>query len=167
MKGILAMENNANREEIERLLALGRMDLEAGYPEYAREYFEKVLAIDPANEKARKAIARIEEMLSRKKSTMPIDKEAYHAELEAEMAKEIAEAKRRWAERRAKLGEVPLQLGQCPECGSLNTQYRKELSPIVKFAQIMIWPVGYLIDPFVPEIWHCNFCGAVWRVKKL
>ncbi|MGA9347980.1 MAG: hypothetical protein WBW48_04155 [Anaerolineae bacterium] len=58
-------------EEIERLLELGRMDLEAGYPEYARQYFEKVLALDATNQEAIDALARIDEILSRK-ATVPV-----------------------------------------------------------------------------------------------
>jgi hypothetical protein len=57
--------------EIEKLLDLGRMDLEAGYPEYARQYFEKVLALDATNQEAREAIVKIEAMLSRKVSFEP------------------------------------------------------------------------------------------------
>jgi len=57
--------------EIERLLALGRMDLEAGYPEYARQYFEKVLALDAANQEAREALVKIEAILSRNVSFEP------------------------------------------------------------------------------------------------
>jgi hypothetical protein len=51
-------------EEIERLLELGRIDLEAGYPQYARQYFEKVLALDASNQEAIDALARIDEILS-------------------------------------------------------------------------------------------------------
>ena len=53
-------------DEIERLLELGHKDLEAGYPEYARQYFEKVLALDSANREAIDALARIDEILSRR-----------------------------------------------------------------------------------------------------
>jgi ferric-dicitrate binding protein FerR (iron transport regulator) len=57
--------------EIERLLNLGRMDLDAGYPEYARQYFEKVLALDSTNREAIEALAQIEAILSRKASFEP------------------------------------------------------------------------------------------------
>ncbi len=55
-------------DEIERLLELGRKDLEAGYPQYARQYFEKVLALDSANREATEALAKIEAVLARKAS---------------------------------------------------------------------------------------------------
>jgi len=55
-------------DEIERLLELGRMDLEAGYPQYARAYFEKVLALDSANRAATEALTNIEAILTRKVS---------------------------------------------------------------------------------------------------
>jgi len=58
-------------DEIERLLELGRMDLEAGYPQYAREYFEKVLALDAANREAIDALARIDEL--RRKAVVPVE----------------------------------------------------------------------------------------------
>lgn len=53
---------------IEELLELGRMDLEAGYPEYARQYFEQVLELDPSNRKAMKGLIRVSEILSRKEA---------------------------------------------------------------------------------------------------
>jgi hypothetical protein len=57
-------------DEIERLLALGRKDLEAGYPQYARQYFEKVLALDAANREAIDALARIDEL--RRRAAVPV-----------------------------------------------------------------------------------------------
>lgn len=50
-------------EEIEKLLELGKKDLEAGFAEYSRQYFEQVLSLDATNEEALEAIARIDEML--------------------------------------------------------------------------------------------------------
>ena len=58
-------------DEIERLLTFGKKDLEAGYPQYARQYFEKVLALDATNREAIDALARIDEILSRK-ATVPV-----------------------------------------------------------------------------------------------
>jgi len=59
-------------EEIERLLELGRMDLEAGYAEYARQYFDHVLELDPSNREAMKGLARVNEILSRRE-TVPVE----------------------------------------------------------------------------------------------
>jgi len=56
-------------DEIDRLLRLGRKDLEAGYPQYARQYFEKVLALDASNQEAIDALARIDGILSRRTAT--------------------------------------------------------------------------------------------------
>jgi len=50
-------------EEIERLLELGRTDLQAGYPQYARVYLQKVLELDADNETAKQAIAEIDALL--------------------------------------------------------------------------------------------------------
>jgi tetratricopeptide (TPR) repeat protein len=54
-------------EPIEQLLAFGRMGLETGYYEQARDYFEQVLEIDPSNREALKGLARANEILSRRK----------------------------------------------------------------------------------------------------
>jgi hypothetical protein len=56
-------------EEIEQLLAYGRMGLETGYYEQARDYFDQVLVFDPSNREAMKGRARANEMLSRRKDT--------------------------------------------------------------------------------------------------
>ena len=55
-------------EDIEKLLELGRMDLEGGYPKYARVYFEKALELDASNQEAMKLLTRANEMLSHKKA---------------------------------------------------------------------------------------------------
>ena len=55
-------------EDIERLLDYGRMGLETGQYEQAREDFEKVLALDPSNREAMKGLARVNETLSRKEA---------------------------------------------------------------------------------------------------
>jgi len=52
-------------DDIEKLLSYGRMDLEAGYPEYACQYFEQVLALDATNQEAIDALARIDELCRR------------------------------------------------------------------------------------------------------
>lgn len=65
-------------EEIERLLELGRMDLEAGHPGFAHQYFEKVLALEPANQEAKEALAQIREQQIRqliKRGIMPSEAE--------------------------------------------------------------------------------------------
>jgi tetratricopeptide (TPR) repeat protein len=55
-------------DNIEQLLAFGRMGLETGYYEQARGYFEQVLALDPSNREAMKGLARANEILSRRKA---------------------------------------------------------------------------------------------------
>lgn len=52
-------------DDIERLLAFGRMGLETGYYDQARGYFEQVLELDPSNQEATKGLARANEMLLR------------------------------------------------------------------------------------------------------
>ncbi len=63
--------------DIEKLLSYGRMDLEAGYPEYARQYFESVLALDASNREAIEGLIRANEILSR---MMPTPVEPTRAE---------------------------------------------------------------------------------------
>ncbi len=53
---------------IEQLLAFGRIGLETGYYEQARDYFEQVLALDSSNREAMKGLARVNEILSRKEA---------------------------------------------------------------------------------------------------
>ena len=54
--------------DIERLLDYGRVGLETGQYEQAREDFEKVLALDPSNREAMKGLARANEILSRREA---------------------------------------------------------------------------------------------------
>lgn len=75
-------------EDIEKLLAYGRMDLEAGYPQYAREYFETVLALDASNEQAREALAEVEAILARQVSLEPIQAEVESANEEMQISHE-------------------------------------------------------------------------------
>ena len=53
-------------DDIEQLLAFGRMGLETGYYEQARDNFEQVLALDPSNREAMKGLGRANEMLRRR-----------------------------------------------------------------------------------------------------
>jgi hypothetical protein len=52
-------------DDIERLLAFGRMGLETGYYEQARDSFEQLLALDPSNREAINGFGRANEMLRR------------------------------------------------------------------------------------------------------
>ena len=62
-------------DDIEQLLAFGRMGLETGYYEQARDNFERVLALDPSNREAMKGLARANEMLSRREDVQPARQE--------------------------------------------------------------------------------------------
>jgi len=72
--------------EIEKLLAYGRMDLEAGYPEYARQYFEKVLALDATNQEAKETIAKIDSILDQRRTAFTPEPET-----EPEKPKQVGE----------------------------------------------------------------------------
>jgi hypothetical protein len=63
------MASNANTN-VDKLLAFGKMALEQGWYDQAREYFEQALALDAANREAMKGLARVDEiLLSRKAAT--------------------------------------------------------------------------------------------------
>jgi restriction system protein len=59
--------------QIEELLAYGRIGLETGYHEAAREYFEQVLALDSTNEEAKEALAEIDNILDRRRAAAPME----------------------------------------------------------------------------------------------
>ena len=59
-----------HREEVETLLRAGQVDLKAGYPEHARQYLERALALDPSNMEAKEAIAKIDSMAGRSKRSV-------------------------------------------------------------------------------------------------
>jgi tetratricopeptide (TPR) repeat protein len=59
-------------DDIEQLLAYGRIGLETGYYEQARGYFEQVLALDPSNLEATKGLARANAMLSSREAVKPV-----------------------------------------------------------------------------------------------
>ncbi len=74
-------------EDIEKLLAYGRIGFETGQYEQAREDFEKVLALDASNFEAKKALHQIDRLLERRRAsfepmeihpTEPIGKKARH-----------------------------------------------------------------------------------------
>jgi len=74
------------KDKIEQLLALGRMDLEAGYPEYARQYFERVLALDATNQEAKETIAKIDSILDQRRTAYTPEPET-----EPEKPKQVGE----------------------------------------------------------------------------
>jgi len=82
-------------DEIEGLLELGRMDLEAGYPEYARQYFEQVLVLDANNREAKEALAEIETIQSRREAAAvkPTQDESTESSAQVERKRSIPEKK--------------------------------------------------------------------------
>jgi len=94
-------------DDIERLLDYGRMGLETGQYEQAREDFEKVLALDPSNREAMKGLARANEILSRK--------EALAAEPTRRIPEKRTEGPRRspaqWFMETSRLGKLAVVVG--------------------------------------------------------
>lgn len=146
-------------DEIERLLELGLKDLEAGYPQYAREYFEKVLALDANNQEAIDALARIKDMLTPK------------ANLGSE--ERPVRPVPRW-------GGGGVLLNTCPACGSRSIQ--QERGDLLEKAGgcllavsgllflVVFLPLGVilLLLSFVSvrggKKMECLECGAIWKV---
>jgi len=58
-------------DDIEQLLAFGRIGLQTGYYEQARDYFEQALTLDPSNREAMRGLARVNEILSRREAVEP------------------------------------------------------------------------------------------------
>ena len=96
-------------EEIEKLLAYGRIGLETGSYKAARECFEQVLMSDPANQEAIDGLARIDEILSRRAAFEPVKPVREERSIigwirkeRKEYADRVAERKRLAAEEREK-----------------------------------------------------------------
>ena len=103
------MEDNANTNT-DKLITFGKMALEQGWYEQAREYFEQALALDASNQEAREALAKVETILARQASLEPLkpevepaseemqishEEEKVHLEAQEERIK-IAQRERRW-----------------------------------------------------------------------
>lgn len=80
-------------DDIEQLLAFGRIGLETGYYEQARDNFKRVLALDPSNREAMKGLARANEMLSRKGGVQPARQEPARLTYAAEPQRTVPEVR--------------------------------------------------------------------------
>ena len=108
-------------DDIEQLLAFGRMGLETGYYEQARDHFEQVLALDPSNLEAMKGLARVNEILSRREALAaePTRVEPVEPQRRIARAQRIpekrAEGRRRspvqWFRERSRLGKLAVVVG--------------------------------------------------------
>jgi tetratricopeptide (TPR) repeat protein len=80
-------------DDIEQLLAFGRIGLETGYYEQARDYFEQVFALDPSNREAMRGLARVNEILGRREALAaePIQEKPVKLPHEVERKRHILE----------------------------------------------------------------------------
>jgi len=92
---ILAMVSNENAD-VDKLLSFGQMALEQGWCDQAREYFERVLDLDVANQEALKGLVRVNEILSRKMPTPvePIAVQSATPPRQVERRRSISQKKR-------------------------------------------------------------------------
>jgi len=107
-------------DDIERLLAFGRMGLETGQYEQAREDFEKVLALDPSNREAMKGLARVNEILSRREALAertwvePVESQRRIAQARSIPEKRVERQQRspvQWFRERSRLGKLAVVVG--------------------------------------------------------
>ena len=82
-----------------------------------------------------------------------------------ERAQKLAWQKEAWAEQRAQRGGVPLQLGQCPECGSMDSKKFKDIGCWIWLAIALTLPLGLGLLGYLlaPDAYRCSECGAKWR----
>ncbi len=115
------MASNANTN-VEKLITFGKMALEQGWYDKARQYFQQALALDASNREAMKGLARANEILSRREAVPveptpgmpvePIQDEPVEPSLDVEQERSISE--KQTAERKKNievtLAVIPLLL---------------------------------------------------------
>ncbi len=236
--------------DVGKLIAFGQMAFEQGWYDQAREYFEQAIELDATNQEAIDALARMDQILSRK-AAMAVEPtktrieptqlsseetrigqegEEVHLETQKERikvaqrerrwligigaaivvivillgicdsrivaflfsaglaigaicfigwvlinfgkwrkkqarerAQKLAWQKEAWAEQRGHRGGAPLQLGQCPECGSMNSKKYKDIGCKGQLAFALTFPLSLLVYPLLPDAYRCKKCGAKWR----
>ena len=105
-------------EDVEKLLAYGRIGLETGSYKVARECFEQVLMSDLANQEAIDGLARIDEILSRKTATAaePVQGEPVEPPYKVERKRRVPEKETKeqerspvqWFKRQSGLGKIAI-----------------------------------------------------------
>ena len=78
-------------------------------------------------------------------------------------AREAAERQAAWEAQRAQRGGAPFLLGQCPECGSVNSKKFKDIGCKGELAFALTFPLSLLVYPLLPDAYRCKKCGAKWR----
>jgi hypothetical protein len=86
------------QEQVDKLITFGKMALEQGWYDQAREYFEQALALDASNREAMKGLARVNEILSRSRPSV-VQKTQARRVVPAESVKSI------------RVRETPMRLG--------------------------------------------------------
>ena len=64
MEGAKRSKAKMTTEQVDKLIAFGKMALEQGWYDQAREHFEQALNLDASNREAMKGLARVNEILS-------------------------------------------------------------------------------------------------------
>ena len=108
-------------EQVDKLITFGKMAIEQGWYDQAREYFEQALALDASNREAMKGLARVNEILGRKAAMAvePIQAEPVKPPRKVERKRRIPEKKRegqgrsltQWFKRQSRRSKVAILAG--------------------------------------------------------
>ena len=114
------MASNANTDA-DKLIAFGKMALEQGWYDQAREYFEQALALDASNREATKGLARVNEVFRRKEaagveatqgeSVEPPHRVVRKRRVPEKETKEQGRSPIQWFKRQSGLGKIAILAG--------------------------------------------------------
>nr|MBC8255241.1 hypothetical protein [Ardenticatenia bacterium] len=158
------MENNTSTD-VDKLITFGKMALEQGWYDQARENFEQALALDASNREAMKGLARVYERLSRKEAATvgPIEDEPVGPPAKVERKRSISqkEVKERgkllvqWFQRQSERGKIIILVSVsfmlCCLCGIFGNV----MSPTTSFTTSFDptpWPTSTRELPVTIEI---------------
>ena len=108
-------------EQVDKLVTFGKMALEQGWYDQARDHFEQALVLDPHNREAMKGLARVNEILSCKAAMAvePIQAEPVKPPRKVEQKRGVSEKKRegqgrsltQWFRKQSKRGRIAILAG--------------------------------------------------------
>ena len=96
-------------EQVETLITFGKMAVEQGWYDQAREYFEQALALDASNREAMRLLARVNEILRRMMAVVPTASEIRAEPPYGSKTKDKSLIK--WFKRRSRIGKIAILAG--------------------------------------------------------